>query len=80
MIRTAQDEPGIPVKPEAFDADPWLLNCTNGTLDLHTETLDLHTGSASCGGLWVEVKARTAQTWARGNWRIDRGPTPAHAR
>jgi putative DNA primase/helicase len=27
-------EPDIPVLPTAFDADPWLLNCPNGTIDL----------------------------------------------
>ena len=42
MVRTAQDEPGIPVKPEAFDTDPWLLNCQNGTLDLRAGTLRPH--------------------------------------
>jgi putative DNA primase/helicase len=42
MIEGAQDEPGIPVLPEALDADPWLLNCTNGTLDLQTGTLRPH--------------------------------------
>jgi len=34
MITLAQSEPGIPVKPEQLDADPWALNFLNGTLDL----------------------------------------------
>ena len=34
---------GIAVQPHAMlDADPWLLNCTNGTLDLRTGTLQSH--------------------------------------
>jgi hypothetical protein len=32
MIEGAQDEPGIPVLPDALDGAPWLLNCANGTL------------------------------------------------
>jgi P4 family phage/plasmid primase-like protien len=42
MIENAQNEEGIPAQPEAFDADPWLINCTNGTLDLRTSTLQPH--------------------------------------
>lgn len=30
------------VDVDALDADPWLLNCANGTLDLHTLTLRKH--------------------------------------
>jgi putative DNA primase/helicase len=33
---SAQSEPGIPVVPEELDADPFLLNCANGTVDLRT--------------------------------------------
>jgi putative DNA primase/helicase len=49
MMHQAQSEHGIPVLPAQLDTDPWLLNCTNGTLDLRTGTLrphrrmDLHT-------------------------------------
>lgn len=32
----AQSEPGIPVLPAEFDADPFALNCLNGTVDLQT--------------------------------------------
>jgi P4 family phage/plasmid primase-like protien len=42
MIELTQSEEGIPVQPEALDADPWLLNCTNGTLDLRLGTLRPH--------------------------------------
>lgn len=31
-----------PADMEAFDADPWLLNCLNGTLDLRTQTFRAH--------------------------------------
>jgi putative DNA primase/helicase len=39
MVESAQSEVGIPVLPEALDADPWVLNCANATLDLRTGTL-----------------------------------------
>lgn len=42
MIALAESEPGIPVKPDALDADPWLLNVANGTLDLRTGELREH--------------------------------------
>lgn len=42
MIRLAESEPGIPVLPDDFDADPWSLNVQNGTLDLRTGELRPH--------------------------------------
>ena len=33
---SVQSEPGIPTVPEEFDADPFLLNCLSGTVDLRT--------------------------------------------
>lgn len=42
MIRLARSEPGIPVRPDELDADPWKLNVANGTLDLRTGTLRPH--------------------------------------
>jgi putative DNA primase/helicase len=42
MLNLAQSEPGIPVLPEEFDADPWLFNAANGTIDLRTGALQEH--------------------------------------
>lgn len=42
MVRLAQSEPGIPVQPGELDADPWLFNCRNGTIDLKTGELRPH--------------------------------------
>ena len=39
MVALAKSESGIPISPEQLDADPFLLNCTNGTIDLRTQTL-----------------------------------------
>jgi putative DNA primase/helicase len=72
MVRTAQDEPGIPVKPEAFDADPWLLNCTNGTIDLHTGGLRPHVQGdllTKCLPMAYDEGA-TCPLWERFLWRI----------
>jgi P4 family phage/plasmid primase-like protien len=38
-IKLAESEPGIPVRVTDLDADPWLLNVQNGTLDLRTGEL-----------------------------------------
>lgn len=36
MIDLARSEPGVPVLPEDMDRNPWLFNCTSGTIDLRT--------------------------------------------
>lgn len=41
-LTLASTETGIVVSPDQLDADPFLLNCPNGTLDLHTGTLLPH--------------------------------------
>lgn len=42
MLWCAETEPGIPIMPEELDANPWALNCLNGTLDLRTGELRTH--------------------------------------
>lgn len=42
MVTLAQSEPNIPIDITALDADPWLLNCQNGTIDLQTGELKAH--------------------------------------
>ncbi len=39
MLALARSEPGVAVRPEELDRNIWLLNCRNGTLDLHTGQL-----------------------------------------
>jgi putative DNA primase/helicase len=41
-IECARSDPRIAVRPQQFDADLWLLNCPNGTLDLHDGSLRAH--------------------------------------
>jgi putative DNA primase/helicase len=39
MINLAKGEARVRIEPEVLDADPWLLGCPNGTLDLQTGKL-----------------------------------------
>src|SRR5262249_1649898 len=41
-LEMARSEKGVPVLPAQLDADPWLLNCTTGTLDVRTGHLRPH--------------------------------------
>lgn len=42
MLDLARSEPGIPLNCDNLDCDPWLLNVSNGTLNLRTGTLQPH--------------------------------------
>lgn len=42
MVRLAQDQINLQVEPRQLDANPWLLNCPNGTIDLRTGVLLPH--------------------------------------
>jgi putative DNA primase/helicase len=42
MLALAESEAEVAVLPGDFDADPWLLNCRNGTLELKTGHLRPH--------------------------------------
>lgn len=42
MLFLAQSEAGVPVGTEHLDADPWVLNVMNGTIDLRTGGLRPH--------------------------------------
>jgi putative DNA primase/helicase len=42
LVYLARSEPGLPVLREAFDADAWLLNVQNGTVDLRSGELRPH--------------------------------------
>jgi putative DNA primase/helicase len=42
MLDLAASDPRISVKAEAFDADPWLFNVQNGTIDLRRGELRSH--------------------------------------
>jgi putative DNA primase/helicase len=42
IVKRAKHQPEVVLKPAAFDADPWLLNVQNGTIDLKTGNLRPH--------------------------------------
>lgn len=42
MLKLAASEQPLPVTVDSLDADPWLLNCENGTVDLRTGELRPH--------------------------------------
>ena len=42
MLALAKSEQPIPISPESLDSNPWLLNCTNGTVNLRTGELLPH--------------------------------------
>ena len=42
MLRLAESEQPLPVSHDSIDAEPWLLNCANGVVDLATGTLLKH--------------------------------------
>ena len=48
MVSLAKSEPGIPILPGELDADPWSLNCLNGTIDLRTAELRPHRRGDYC--------------------------------
>jgi putative DNA primase/helicase len=42
MVKLAESEPGVPILPDDMDADPFLFNVLNGTVDLRTGQLRPH--------------------------------------
>jgi putative DNA primase/helicase len=48
MIKLARGVPGLLVNHENLDADPWILNCANGTIDLRTGQLRDHDPDDLC--------------------------------
>ena len=75
MVELARSEPGVAVHHTALDADPWLLNCANGTIDLRTGALRPHNRDSLLTKL-VNVDydpQATAPTWGRFMERITSG-------
>ncbi len=67
MIALAQSEPGVSITPSQLDADPWILNCTNGTLNLGAGKLRTHNRAdliTKLAPVEYDPKA-TSKTWDR---------------
>ncbi len=71
VLTLAGTEEGVAITPDDLDADPFLVNCTNGTLDLRTGQLSKHdpgdlltkiTGAAyapdTASDIWTEFLKR----------------------
>lgn len=59
----ARSEAGVPITVDALDVDPWLLNCTNGTVDLRTGAMLPHTREhmiTKCTGVRYVAGAESA--------------------
>ena len=70
MLKLAASE--VPILPDQLDADPWLLNCRNGTIDLRAGKLREHRRedliTKQCP---VDFDpAATSATWERFQWRV----------
>ena len=72
MLWLARSEPGIPARLADFDADPYLLNLTNGTLNVRTGTFQAHTRAdliTAVAGTGFDPQAEFA-LWDAFLWRI----------
>jgi putative DNA primase/helicase len=81
LLKQARSERGIAITPEQLDANPWLLNCANGTVDLQTGTLHPHRREDLCTkrlAVAYDPQARCPQ-WEAFLWRIMGGPKPDEA-
>jgi putative DNA primase/helicase len=72
MIWLARSEPGIAARITEFDADGWLLNLANGTLDLRTGELRMHRREDLISNL-VEIAfdpSADCELWDAFLWRV----------
>jgi putative DNA primase/helicase len=80
MVRSAQNEPGIPIEHTALDQHPHLLACRNATIELKTGDTHRHARAdflTTCLALDYLPKA-VCPTWKAFLWRIF-GGTPQGA-
>jgi len=78
LLRQARSEAGIAITTDQLDADPWLLNSPNGTLDLRTGRLHPHRHEDLCTKR-LEIAYdphATCPHWEAFLWRIMGGPRP----
>ena len=72
MIWCMRSEPDIPAQLTDFDADPWLLNVANGTLDLRTGQLRRHSCDDLISNITEVAFDRNAdcELWDAFLWRV----------
>lgn len=67
MVARAKAESGVSVKHTLFDAEPWLFNCANGTLDLRSQSFRPHSAEdylTKCSPVKWDPAAK-APSWDR---------------
>ena len=67
VLQLASSEPGIPIRHDVLDADPWLFNCQNAVIDMRTGR-GRRQQMADMLSIVAPVDydaAATAPTWAR---------------
>ena len=77
MLKHARSERGIPITPEQLDANPWILNCRNGTIDLKTGELSKHRREDLCTkrtDIPYDTQAPCPHWREQFLWRIMGGP------
>ncbi len=67
FVELAKCDPAIRVYSDVWDADPWILNCANGILDLRTGELREHDPLAYCTYITRASyqKGATSELWAK---------------
>lgn len=65
MVKLAESEPDIPVEHDELDANSWLLDCRNGTLDLKTGELQEFNRDDLIQGGWMLTSLRWTLTRSR---------------
>jgi putative DNA primase/helicase len=78
MLKHARSERGIAITPDELDANPWLLNVANGSIDLQTGMLHPNQREDLCTkrlDIAYDPKA-TCPQWLAFLWRIIGGPKP----
>ncbi len=68
MVDLGKTEPGVPVLFDQLDADPWLLNVRNGTVDLQTGEFRSHDRKDLLTQRWRPprtIRTLKAPTWLR---------------
>ncbi len=75
MVALAEGSPELATGSEDWDADPWLLNVANGTLDLRTGVLSPHSAGdlLSTRSPVVHDPDATCPTWDRFMAEVTRG-------
>ena len=80
MLHLARTEPGIPVAADELDADPWLLNVRNGTIDLRTGEAARRIDLRICAPAWRRSTTTPRRARTCGSGSSPTSPVSTHRR